>query len=47
MIIFCLSFSGAGGGSAYHMAARDLRLLTAAMVLGENGATVLILAEGD
>ena len=47
MIICCLSFSGAGEESASHMAARDLRLLTVAMVRGENGAAVLIRAVGD
>lgn len=47
MIIRCLFTSGAGEGSAFHMVARDLRLLTVAMVRGENGAAVLIRAVGD
>lgn len=47
MIIRCLSTSGAGEGNASHMVARDLRLLTVAMVRGENGAAVLIRAVGD
>ena len=47
MIIRCLSTSGAGEGSASHMVARDLRLLTVAMVRGENGVAVLIRAVGD
>lgn len=47
MIIRYLSTSGAGEGSASRMVARDLRLLTVAMVRGENGAAVLIRAVGD
>ena len=47
MIIHYLSTSGAGEGSASHLVARDLRLLTVAMVRGENGVAVLIRAVGD